>query len=155
MREFATVGLKLNADQCNIECSLDVLRTPAQFQVDGTEFPIVSSQGGFCFLGMLARLPGEPGEKFRIVSASLGGSITPCGACYDTAPHHRDRVFAYLMLWSAKGFYGIGILDLDSDETETLAISAEKYAAKICGATQSSGRGVADRDQKGDAYNSE
>ena len=35
---------------------------------------------------------------------------------------------------------------------ESLAISAKKYAAKICGATQASGRGVADVDQKGLSY---
>jgi hypothetical protein len=56
--EFAAVGLKLNADKCKIQCSVDAARSPAKLKVDEAEFPIVSSDVGFSMLGTVYTLTG-------------------------------------------------------------------------------------------------
>ena len=56
-RELASVGLKLNADKCKVQCSVGSSRATA-LKVGADDFPIVASTEGFTLLGTLYTLTG-------------------------------------------------------------------------------------------------
>eukprot|EP00973_Karenia_brevis_P067667 9414712-Karenia_brevis.AAC.1 len=63
-REFALVGLKLNADKCKIQCSVEVARSAKSINIDGDLFPVVSTCDGFSLLGTIFTLAG--GTKVEV-----------------------------------------------------------------------------------------
>ena len=64
-KEFEAVGLKLNADKCKVQCSVDLARAAKTLNVDGMEFPIVSPAEGFGLLGTVFTLTGGTTEEVK------------------------------------------------------------------------------------------
>ena len=110
-RELGLVGLRLNADKCKVQCSVDGPRSVKCISVEGEDIPIVPSAEGFSLLGTMYSLSGgTKGEVKTRIKIAWGKfhQIWPLLKHRDSSLHQRLRLFNAVvgrsLLWGSESW---------------------------------------------------